>query len=307
MLHKKVDAGFDSLSQDAAILSLCEIGLGSILHGLSLPFTGYLLSLNQIFFLSRSTLKTSNARAPLVISSIVAVLKSLSPAGKKLTPMLAISTQGFLFSLGTMVCGANSIGVWIGAILASVWSFFQPMLLYYFIFGKSLFEALGFFYKKVLEWFPFLPSTNHSIFLTVLFLVLLKALLASLLVVVAILLPESKYQKWQKKILSVAKTPAQKRLQEQESAKKFSLAENVQNAFHSVWNPLFIFSLCLMIVSLLFVEHSWAQFIWLALRPVAISFLLYLLLLLVPQEWWSTRFPLLALSLEKMKNIIAGL
>lgn len=42
------------LGREAAALSLVEIGLGSILHGLKMPFTGYFLSLNQGFFLSRA-------------------------------------------------------------------------------------------------------------------------------------------------------------------------------------------------------------------------------------------------------------
>ena len=95
----------------AGTLSLAEIGLGSLLHGLKIPLTGTFLSINQALFLTRLVKLNRNqpdARTlPFQVSNITALLKSLSPAGKKLLPMLAIASQGLLFTLGTIVFGAN--------------------------------------------------------------------------------------------------------------------------------------------------------------------------------------------------------
>lgn len=70
----------------ASVLSFAEMGIGSFLHASHIPFRGQLLSLNQIFILTQTSLMSSRKRtefAPLIISAIAATIKSLSPMGKK--------------------------------------------------------------------------------------------------------------------------------------------------------------------------------------------------------------------------------
>ncbi|MFP5459829.1 MAG: hypothetical protein ACLGG7_13920, partial [Bacteriovoracia bacterium] len=105
------------IGKNAATLSLIEVGLGSLLHGLKLPFSGHVLSLNQSFILTRATLTSGERRDAAVISTTAAILKSLSPAGKKLTPMLAIAVQGQLYYLGLLVAGTGVIGQLLGSLL----------------------------------------------------------------------------------------------------------------------------------------------------------------------------------------------
>ncbi|MCB0348337.1 MAG: hypothetical protein KDD37_05850 [Bdellovibrionales bacterium] len=129
----------------AALQSLTEVGLGSFLHALHIPFAGHFLSINQAVLLTFACKKTDSTKTAiktsLAISNIAALLKSLSPMGKRLTPMLAISAQGFLYSLG-FVLGRNILGVSLGIFLLSIWGFVQPLLLAYFIFGEKLFLAI---------------------------------------------------------------------------------------------------------------------------------------------------------------------
>ena len=49
----------DHIGNQAGALSLIEIGLGSFLHGLKIPFSGQFLSLNQGFFLTRTATPVS--------------------------------------------------------------------------------------------------------------------------------------------------------------------------------------------------------------------------------------------------------
>ena len=87
----------------ATILSTAEFALGSLLHALHIPCSGYLLSLNQIFILTRAASSSVAKRSfslPSSISTVVALLKTLAPVGKKLMPMFAITMQGILFSTG---------------------------------------------------------------------------------------------------------------------------------------------------------------------------------------------------------------
>ena len=74
----------------AGVLSLVEIGLGGLLHGMKIPFAGTFLSLNQSLFLTRVTKLNQGGDGSgtlgFRISNVTALLKSLSPAGKKLLP-----------------------------------------------------------------------------------------------------------------------------------------------------------------------------------------------------------------------------
>jgi hypothetical protein len=285
------------IGQDAALLSVCEVGLGSILHAFHVPLTGYFLSLNQIFLISRSMFKTEQRLVPAQISCIAAVLKSLSPAGKKLTPMLAISMQGLLFSFGTIVLGANLVGGITGAIVSSTWSFIQPALLYYFFFGAPLFAAIELFLKKIGETFD-LSATRADFYLFVIFVVAVKALLSAALVVLAKYLPESKFQDWQKRLLGNAKL---KISQSKDVATK-RLKDHITGALSDLWNPLFLISIILTIVFFVFSESSFSQIIWYLLRPIATAFVVFLLVRLIPMQTYAHRWPSLAHAMNKIKN-----
>ena len=107
----------------AAMNAAVEIFVGSILHGFRVPFGGNFLSLVQAGFLTLATRTASTrmqaVKLPFYISSISSCLKSLSPAGNKLGPMLSIWMQGTLFSISVMLFGRNPVGTAVGAALLS--------------------------------------------------------------------------------------------------------------------------------------------------------------------------------------------
>ena len=110
-------------------LTLMEIGLGSFLHSFHIPFSGHLLALNQCFILNRAVIVGRNSASPflaMTISNTAAILKTLSPRGKRFTPMLAISVQGLLFNLGLLLFGAHFLGRCIASMLLSLWPMVQP-------------------------------------------------------------------------------------------------------------------------------------------------------------------------------------
>lgn len=128
-----------------ALLAVAETGVGSLLHAFHVPLAGHALSLNQILILAWSAEPLpyrDSIRTTAQISLQSSLLKSLSPAGKKLTPMAAILTQGLLFTLGLVLLGPTLLGMILGAALSSVWAFAQPLLIVYVVFGGSFFEAL---------------------------------------------------------------------------------------------------------------------------------------------------------------------
>jgi hypothetical protein len=289
------------LAQDAALLSACELGLGSLLHAFHAPLTGYLLSLNQVFLLSRSVLKTGLRTAPLTLSGVAAFFKSLSPAGKKLTPMLAISAQGLLYTAGTFVCGANLVGAVVGGVLSSLWGFLQPLLIYYFLFGHTLVRVAEFFYGKLEKSLGWEISPAH-LFQLALALVALKALLAAALVFCARFLPESWYQQWQKRLVLSAGASGKKPLASLAESSR-SPGENARQALQELFNPLFLLSLAATAVFFLYAETPWSQVIWYSLRPLGIGFLLFFAVKYLPLGYLKEKAPVFASALEKVRGM----
>jgi hypothetical protein len=151
-------ARIELIGKYSAGLSLIEVALGSALHSFHVPLAGDFLSLNQGYLLCRASVR-SNAnnlgKVGYSISNVSAVLKSLSPAGKKLGPMLSLSAQGLLFSLGEFLLGQNLAGWMLGMILLSLWTFVFQLVTYYLMFGPDLFRGIGVVADKMLHVFGF--------------------------------------------------------------------------------------------------------------------------------------------------------
>ncbi len=146
----------------ATLLTVAEVGLGSFIHTVKIPFGGHALSLNQGLILAFAARATEGRREAVSVTSGVSltssILKALSPAGKRLTPMLAITVQGLGFASGIAVGGRNLLGVSLGMIWLSLWGFAQPVLVAYLLFGKTFFLGLQ---KVWLEFSTFLGITKE--------------------------------------------------------------------------------------------------------------------------------------------------
>lgn len=154
-------------------LSTVEIGLGTILHTLRIPLSGYILSLHQAFCLSRAMMHETQRFTPMTISTTVAILKTLSPGSKKITPMIAILAQGFLFNIGLLCLGNNMAGHLFGAVLLSFWGFIQPFLFAILIFGQNILYAFESLENMMCAYVP-----GVSLYIFLIGIIALKALLA---------------------------------------------------------------------------------------------------------------------------------
>jgi hypothetical protein len=229
------------------------------------PLAGQALSLHQGFLLSYSVRSARGApRARLLgawVSSVAALLKSLSPAGKKLTPMLAISVQGLLHSVGTLTLGPNVFGCALGSALASLWAFVQPVLLSWLFVGAVFVEAVRAFAARLQEAFSFEAEKLLWVLVT---LMVLKAVAAALLAVAAFRLrPEALDRflvrvgsRFPAKPLASAPTP-------------------LRGAGRDLRHPVFLLSLALTALFLFGAEASWARIAWALCRPVALAFALF--------------------------------
>jgi hypothetical protein len=273
MSPKSADSGY--AGKHAALLSLVEIGLGSVLHGLRVPLSGHFLSCNQGFLLCRATRlappEEKNRLMGATISNVAAILKSLSPAGKRLTPMLAISSQGLLFSLGTLLLGANYFGCLLGIMLLSLWAFAQPLLIAYFMFGSLLFEGFQKLFKSIEQAVPSLSWENFIAILSG--IVGIKILVSSLLCTLAFVSLD-KSEKYFFKIQQIG----QKNFYNQKSQKR----RNHPLVF--IFQPLFLLSLGITLFFFIYSEREKSELIWILLRPLAAGLILYYLALYFPIE-----------------------
>ena len=101
----------------------------------------FIIEPRRIFIKSyNNSFESIAAKITFEISFITAVMKSLSPAGK-LGPMMSISSQGLLYSLGVFVGGVGTTGKVIGMILLSLWAFIQPFISYFLMYGAEILSA----------------------------------------------------------------------------------------------------------------------------------------------------------------------
>ncbi len=273
----------------AGLLAITEVGLGSALHAARVPFRGQFLSLNQIFLMmcaSKEDGKTASRFSPAVLSNAAAVLKSLSPAGNKLTPMLAIAMQGWLFSCGTLLFGHTFLGRIVGGILASVWAFLQPLLLYGAIFGP---EALLGSFQEFGKIFPF---SEQAILGCMCGLAAFKVLI----VVGLCFSPSSWASRWVAKLSRYA------------AQKPSSSRSPFKGALKQICSPLFLASIGVTAVLLYFANGSSASLIWHLLRPLAIGFLLFYAIRVFPIEKFLKHSntgsfgQTLAIAMQRLKN-----
>lgn len=269
-----------------ATLSLIEVGLGSLLHAFKVPFSGILLSLNQGFILCRAAILSrdipQNLWTTYSISNVAAVLKSLSPAGKKLGPMLSLSMQGLLFNIGILIFGTNPIGLCVGMALLSVWTFLQPLVTYYLFFGKELINAVEYLYEKTL---PYHGLKAESLLWIFLGLVVTKMLAAVILAIIAWRTQgETIYGKnYEEGLIKLAREKGAKISDERKKGNAAWLA------FKDLFRPLFLVSLITTGAFLYFSQHDYAQIGWYLLRPLAIGFIFFYISRTLTLDRWLTK------------------
>lgn len=273
----------------AAQLSIVELSIGSVGHGLKIPLTGQVLSLNQLAFLLNSInkdhLPTSSA---FEISCIAAVLKSFSPAGQKLGPMFSITMQGFLFWIFTSLFRKNMIGQFLGAVCLCLWSFLQPLITYFLIYGFELIKIYDYYEKKIAQDFSFI---HQSILIGVIFVLTLKVLIALTLVIYSV--------RTEKEIRFLSESQINN-LTKNSLLQTYTQLSPWKSAFKDMTRPLFVLSFILMAIFAWQIEGPLSHKIWFALRPLAAAFLLFYL---VRSPWISRKLFELSQKSERFNKI----
>ncbi|WPU63678.1 hypothetical protein [Peredibacter starrii] len=259
------------LGNYGALLSVIEVGLGSFLHSLYIPFAGHLLSLNQGYLLCRVAILSEDRSLTYGVSNIAAVLKSLSPAGKKLGPMLSLSMQGLLFYLGTVV-GINPIGLSLGMILLSFWAFVQPLVTYYLFFGNEIINAAEFLYQKTFQYHGIKAENLLWLFIGV---IVVKVFAGIILAILA----------WR----TQGKSDYQDSFVNYAKPKGPESGDPLILALKDLLKPIFLISLVGTAVFLYFSQHQIAEIIWYLMRPLAIGFMFFYFSRTLTLDKWLLR------------------
>ncbi len=163
----------------STINGVTEVTFGSTLHAMRFPLKGHILVGLQNFFLVLFG-KELKGRGIFWISLISACMKSFSPAGGRLKPMIYIFLQGVCFSFPVSIFGWNFVSALVGSMLMQIASLCFKFLSAYFIFGTTVFDSYLNGINRILS-FLSLPSVS---LLGVLLFLLLSKLIVGLFVVV---------------------------------------------------------------------------------------------------------------------------
>ncbi|MGQ0801099.1 MAG: ATP-binding protein [Pseudomarimonas sp.] len=133
---------FERVGWFGALAGAIEVGAGSVVHGAKLPMGGLGMATTQAAVLTRAAQPMVDRSRVAWVAVLSAAIKSLSPAGQRLRPMLAIVMQGWLYARALRVFGWNLAGVMVGGFLMGVWAGSQGLLTQWLLFGDALTTAL---------------------------------------------------------------------------------------------------------------------------------------------------------------------
>ena len=209
---------------------------------------------------------------------IAALLKSLSPAGKRLTPMLAISMQGFLYSIALLFFGSGYVGSLVAIMLLSLWAFAQPVLLYLLVFGKSAIDVAQYFFTKVQA---VVPITEDHLFTAVGFLILTKLVLASLVNHFVFFKRDDECESYFKGLIK-----SFDKVQPKKGPIPNGYWARTKLVLKDMMKPWFIITMVFMLLFFYLSQPEDVQLFWFMLRPLACGFLVFYALRFLPVDRW---------------------
>jgi hypothetical protein len=253
--------------KSTAHLALVEIVVGSFGHGFKIPLTGTFLSFYQLYVCLGMLIRHKAPRISVFnVSVIVALLKTLSPFGKKITPMIAITVQGFLLWLGTSVLGHGVFGMVLGSILFVSWSLIQTALGYLILYGFDFFKMIEFVQQEIgtVSYLSvYVIVIGYWLFRIAVGLGFVFYLLSSRNSNEVWSLSEAGLARWQKKI----------------NADSEARAMPVwRKSLKDLLNPFFFISLILMSLFHFYKDTSTSQVIWFVCRTLGFGFFMFYLL-----------------------------
>lgn len=258
----KMDA--EDIGIFSSINGMIEVTVGSFLHAGRFPLKGYILVGIQNFFLILFS-KELKGRGLYAISFISAAMKSFSPAGGRLKPMIYIFLQGLCFSLPISLFGHNFFSCLLGSFFIQVISLFFKFFAAYLTFGEAVFDSTLNLVNKLLT-FAHLPAATLGQLLGL--LLLLKLVLALGISAIAYFFDFSfLLLRWKGKIEKLSAT-------KEMEVKSYSWKDSFLLAFKEMRLKRFLFPFILTLALIYFFSNLSAEgFAGIVIRAFVISWM----------------------------------
>ncbi len=129
-----------TLAVFGALWGAVEIGLGSLLHTLHIPFTGTVMAGIGIAIALTGYLFVPQRGAVLIIGLVTMLLKAFSLGGVVFNPMIAILAESLLAEIGLIFVGwrPNRLGLMLAGMLAVLWNFVHPFFTQGLLAGQGM-------------------------------------------------------------------------------------------------------------------------------------------------------------------------
>ncbi len=255
---------FERVGLFGALAGAFEVGAGSVVHGAKVPLGGLGMATTQAALLTRAAQPLAQRSRVAWVAVLSAAIKSLSPAGQRLRPMLAIVVQGWLYSRALSLFGWNLFGVTSGGMLMGLWAGSQGLLTQWLLFGDAFAVALNKLNQEVsalLGWPP--PS--------------LLALIAGWLALHGSAVAMGTALAWRRPVKSAPHARLPSWLVMPSALAKRSWRASMRQALREMMRPVFWLPLVLVISALAWAGQSNESLIWVLLRAILIAWVMFML------------------------------
>ncbi len=242
-----------------------EATVGTALHATRIPFTGLFLSIVQSLIMMYAGDRLTDRRRLMWVPFISAGLKALSPYGGRLRPMLAITVQGFLFSVAVTILGWNAVGIVVAGWFVGAWAALQGVALQYVFIGDDLFPAVDI----VIRWAASQLKLNVPGVVT---LVFLWMVLCGSLSAIATLFAWLRRHKLPARIDAILSKGA-RGVTHNVAAPTVRVA--LSKGLHDLLRPLFWAPVVLVAAVIVLTGSSWEEGVWIVLRAVTVGWVLF--------------------------------
>lgn len=239
-----------------------EMTLGSALHGAQVPLRGQVLSTIQSLMLTAAAEGLVVRARVSWVAIVSAGLKALSPAGNRLRPMVAIASQGVLFSVSIQLFGWNPFAVGIGGFLVGAWSAVQGVVFQWLLVGGPMIQA----YDTGVKW------VTHSLRLGE---VGLPVVLGTIVVLSGILTGGATATFWGRRHQGMRKLIDQAEKHRPVIQTTSDWRSAVKGAFRDLARPSFWVPILIIVAILRLTKTSWNEEFWVVIRAVSVGLLLF--------------------------------
>ncbi|HPL27653.1 MAG TPA: hypothetical protein PLG21_06290 [Anaerolineae bacterium] len=165
-----------------ALWGAVEISLGSVLHALSVPFSGAVLTGIGLTMALVGRLFVPRPGSVLLIGLVTAFLKMFSLGGIVVNPMIGIAAEAVLAELALTALGRPSRPSFVAAgMLAVLWALAHPFFTSGILGGQGLATVLGWTLEKGARVLGITPSAAAAILALLIGIHLLIGAVAGLL------------------------------------------------------------------------------------------------------------------------------